>query len=277
MKTTPNEVYLTTGEFARLCKVNKRTLFHYDEIDLLKPVYTNEKGYRYYSHRQLDVFLIIHILKELKMPLKDIRYYLDHRTAEQLIEIADKEMLHIEQEITKLRQIQRVLQETVDFTAKGLSAKHGEICIEEQPEEKLIRSEMLIDDNQHNSYLEWTNRFREFDHFTQSVASSFVGTMMDTRELLSGEQQTAYFFVKTDSIHTDLQTFTKPRGRYAVAFHHGTYDTLDTTYTRLQNFIEQQHLQPGEYVYEEYLIDEVAVTSEEDYVTRITVEVINHG
>ncbi|WP_374043130.1 MerR family DNA-binding transcriptional regulator [uncultured Clostridium sp.] len=29
--------YYSTGEFAELCGVNKKTLFHYDDIDLLKP------------------------------------------------------------------------------------------------------------------------------------------------------------------------------------------------------------------------------------------------
>ncbi len=31
------EGYFTTGEFAKLCKVKKQTLFHYDHIGILKP------------------------------------------------------------------------------------------------------------------------------------------------------------------------------------------------------------------------------------------------
>ena len=38
---------IKTGEFARLCNTNKRTLFHYDEIGLFSPAYTDEKGYRF--------------------------------------------------------------------------------------------------------------------------------------------------------------------------------------------------------------------------------------
>ncbi len=43
--------FMTTGEFAKFCQVTKRVLFYYDELDLLKPAYMNEKGYRYQSKR----------------------------------------------------------------------------------------------------------------------------------------------------------------------------------------------------------------------------------
>ena len=61
---------IKTGEFAALCGTNKRTLFHYDEIGLFSPALTDEKGYRYYSENQCDVFFTITCLKELGMPLK---------------------------------------------------------------------------------------------------------------------------------------------------------------------------------------------------------------
>ena len=44
------ESYLTCGEFAALCEVKKQTLFHYDDIGLLKPEIVNDKGYRFYSY-----------------------------------------------------------------------------------------------------------------------------------------------------------------------------------------------------------------------------------
>ncbi len=46
----------TTGEFADLCGVQKQTLFHYDDIGLLKPEYRCKNNYRYYSIQQLNQF-----------------------------------------------------------------------------------------------------------------------------------------------------------------------------------------------------------------------------
>ena len=73
------EKFLTTGEFAALCDVPKHVLFYYDEIDLFKPAFCDEKGYRYYSYFQYDTFMMINTLKTLKMSLDDIKIYMEKR------------------------------------------------------------------------------------------------------------------------------------------------------------------------------------------------------
>ena len=35
---------IKTGDFAKLCGTNKRTLIHYDEIGIFHPAYTDEKA-----------------------------------------------------------------------------------------------------------------------------------------------------------------------------------------------------------------------------------------
>ena len=42
-----NDPCIKTGDFARLCGTNKRTLIHYDEIGLFSPEIKGENGYRY--------------------------------------------------------------------------------------------------------------------------------------------------------------------------------------------------------------------------------------
>ena len=37
------EKLLTCGTFAKICGVEKHVLFHYDEINLFKPAYANDK------------------------------------------------------------------------------------------------------------------------------------------------------------------------------------------------------------------------------------------
>ena len=65
---------LTTGEFAKICNVKKHTLFHYDDIGLLKPDYYDENGYRFYSYSQLNLFYFILYLYQIK------KYYLQGNT-----------------------------------------------------------------------------------------------------------------------------------------------------------------------------------------------------
>lgn len=36
------KIYMTTGEFARIMRITKETLFHYDEIGLFQPELTRQ-------------------------------------------------------------------------------------------------------------------------------------------------------------------------------------------------------------------------------------------
>lgn len=54
-----------TGEFAKLCGVNKRTLHYYDEQGIFSPDHVGENHYRYYSARQLYPFIMIRLLRQM--------------------------------------------------------------------------------------------------------------------------------------------------------------------------------------------------------------------
>ena len=85
-----NASRLRAADFAHICGTNKRTLHHYDQIGLFAPALRGENGYRYYSQEQYDVFMVIAALKELGMPLLDIKAYLDRRDpAEPLCVVTD--------------------------------------------------------------------------------------------------------------------------------------------------------------------------------------------
>ena len=104
-----NIKYFSTGEFAKLCNVHKKTLFYYDEIGLFKPEKVMPTGYRYYSEYQLETFNIIYTLKDIGMPLKDIKKYMDNRTPENMLDLFQYETKEIEKEINKLRKKQEII------------------------------------------------------------------------------------------------------------------------------------------------------------------------
>ena len=54
---------ISTGTFAKLCGVPKKTLLYYDEIGLFQPDHIAENGYRYYSYRQFEVLSVILALR----------------------------------------------------------------------------------------------------------------------------------------------------------------------------------------------------------------------
>jgi DNA-binding transcriptional MerR regulator len=65
---------VTVGEFSRLTHLTVKTLHHYHEIGLLAPVTIDaSSGYRRYGTDQVDTALLIRRLRELRMPLADVR------------------------------------------------------------------------------------------------------------------------------------------------------------------------------------------------------------
>jgi DNA-binding transcriptional MerR regulator len=75
----------TIGEFARLAGVSVRTLRHYDDIGLLRPVTVDpDTGYRGYSAEQLGRLNRVMALKDLGLSLTQARRLLDGITLGEL-------------------------------------------------------------------------------------------------------------------------------------------------------------------------------------------------
>lgn len=86
---------LSTGEFAKLCQVNKKTLFHYDKIGILKPYAITNQGYRYYALHQLDTMNTIKMFQRLGMSLKDMQHFISSN------DLFFKQQLHQQIEIVQ--------------------------------------------------------------------------------------------------------------------------------------------------------------------------------
>lgn len=67
---------LSSGDIAKICNINKKTLFYYDQINLLKPAIVEANGYRYYTHDQIDLLSKIKALQSVGFSLTEIKQQL---------------------------------------------------------------------------------------------------------------------------------------------------------------------------------------------------------
>ncbi len=92
------------GEFARLGGVSARTLRHYDEIGLLRPATVDPgSGYRGYTAAQLGELNRIMALKELGLPLTQVRRLLEGVTLDELHGMLILRRAQLEHEIAQHR------------------------------------------------------------------------------------------------------------------------------------------------------------------------------
>lgn len=297
-----NDPCIKTGEFAKLCGTNKRTLIHYDEIGLFKPAFTDDRGYRYYSESQFDVFFTINCLSKLGMPLKEIGAFLNHRNPQALKKLLleqREEVLKEEERIRKTRQVIETklslvsLQEQLENlpssditdiyntnnTTEHLSpvfqagSNTGHIFKEHTPEEYMILSDPL-NTNDHEAIIHTICSHIGYCNKHNLNAGHPYGAMLDVTELRQGNLDTyAYFFTKVIDRPEGFPFHTKPAGTYAVAYLKGDYYDSEETYRKLFQWIDENGFRTGQYSYKEAVIDELAAASSEEYLTKISVQI----
>lgn len=99
---------MKTKEFANLCGVEKRTLFHYDQIGLLKPQIVHENGYREYSIEQVQEMDMIKIFQSCGYKLIEIKEIINFDNKSKHIEI-DSAINKLNHKIFELKEMRSFL------------------------------------------------------------------------------------------------------------------------------------------------------------------------
>ena len=124
LKKKDSSLFLTS-EFARLCHTTKDTLFHYDDIGLLKPHLVKENGYRYYSIDQLYLYEIIYELKGIGCSLDEIRQYLNFQSEVTFSDFLSRKEDDLREELIRIHRSMEFMENTRHMMDDAASAEHG--------------------------------------------------------------------------------------------------------------------------------------------------------
>lgn len=263
----------TTGEFAKLCKVTKETLFYYDKIGLLKPESIAENNYRYYSFDQYFIMDMISVLKETGTSLKEIQSYMSKKSPEHYLHLMTQKRQALIEEQKKLERMQRSLESAINATQKGLSSHCQVPYLEEQAEEYFI----LTPATQPYTDTGYLKTITEHLSYCEQHAISIefsVGSVLSYTQLQKGQFSSFAYISSKIPHYTPLDRIhVKPAGTYAVIEHKGFYDTLYESYQLLISFIQLHHLRITGNSYENDLLNYVTTDKESDYVIRVEIPV----
>lgn len=108
----------TVQKLADLACVSVRTLHYYDEIDLLKPSYVHENGYRYYEQKELLRLQQILFFRELEFSLEQITKMMKSPTFNMAKALEDqKKMLEIKKK--RINALIMTINTTIDSMKGG--------------------------------------------------------------------------------------------------------------------------------------------------------------
>lgn len=262
--------YLSTGEFAKLCQVTKHTLFYYDKLKVFSPEHIDEKGYRFYSSTQIEVFEVIHILAKLGLSLKEIRNFLGKKSPSELIKLLNQQKKEIDLKIEELANIKAFIDNKLHVTEKICINKETQVVIESVEEENLILTDVSEFKENHVIYM----LSKHIKNCSDNMVSKPYS--IDAISVKSREKMRYKFFSTKLFNRKNSNSFVKEKGNYVCIYHYkGINESLEKSYKLLIDYIEKDNLKVEEYFYEETILDELSIKNYDEYVIKISVRILS--
>ncbi|WP_068501409.1 MerR family transcriptional regulator [Paenibacillus kribbensis] len=267
------QTHLTSGQFAKVMGISKDTLFHYDRLGILSPEFKAENGYRYYSINQIDVFKVISILKELEMPLKEIKEYLNKRSPHELIALLDHEEAMLNSKIKQLQKMKSIISEKKRITQAATEIISTDMIIEENNDEFLVITEADPYTNDKSIY-DSMIKHEKYLNIYSIDASHTVGWMRDTKRVLANETFNYDYLFTRVSKKSNYSNFKRKKGTYLIAYHTEGYSSVCDTYDRIINYANDKSIELQGFFYEDVLLDDLSVRGYEEYLIKISVQIL---
>ncbi|MCL2153614.1 MAG: MerR family transcriptional regulator [Oscillospiraceae bacterium] len=258
------------SDFAKFSRVTRDTLLHYDRIGLLTPTSRGENNYRYYSGHQLAIVNLIRTLQQLGMTLGEIKELKDQRTPELTYEVLKQQIDRIDKKIRSWVQAKKLLltiQKTINtvqnidedkITVQFLPAEAIVLgCLNDYSNGRALHETLLT------FYKDISKKHPDLD-MNYYVWGTFSKERIKRGDWVGADR---FYFINPEG--SDL----RPAGFYAIGYMRGGYVHGDALYRRLTEYIDKNGLEICGDAYEEYPLNEVCVTEENNYLMRVMIAV----
>jgi DNA-binding transcriptional MerR regulator/effector-binding domain-containing protein len=258
---------VTIGEFSRLCHLSAKTLRYYHDISLLVPAGVDEEtGYRRYAPAQVDDAHLIRRLRDLDMPLAEIRGVLAEPDPAARQDALARHLDRMEAELTRTRDVvaslRRLLGSAPDLRVRHRLAPGSPVL---RVSARLARGDVA----------EWCGRVYPAMYATLgALGTDPAGPAGATysAEFFEGEtgEVVAFVPVASDAVPPGDDRFTTlPAARYAVAVHSGPFADCDLTYGRLGLHVAEHDAALPDPIVELYLVGPDETTDPDQFRTEI--------
>ncbi|WP_342718856.1 MerR family transcriptional regulator [Bacillus paramycoides] len=267
----------TIGEMAKMHNIAESTLRYYDEKGIFHPSTVDpQTNYRYYTIDQFSLLDTIKFLRQLNIPLKEIKKYIDERNPAYALNLLEKQQ---EMMLKKQREIEYALakmEHRIHLIKEATKAKAEQMVIKEIPQRKITAIAVAPNttDDMFEYYIHSLQKnMRQMD---DSLFSGDIGVTVAKKGLMQNEFQ-AYssVFILLDYMPFQVQSSDEIKeGMFACVYHHGPYEETDETYKKLMKYIDQEGYEISGDAIEIALIDWSVTENPEEQVTEIQIPII---
>ena len=243
---------LSIGDFSRMTFLTVKALRHYHEVGLLEPTRTDpSSGYRYYRPEQVAQARLIRRLRDLDLPVDDVRTVLaapDEETRNAVL------VEHLDRMSRQLEQVQ----DTVESLRRMLSggATDFGVSLREEPATLVVAIRGHVDGDSAVSW--WLEAFTELHRLLRTAGLTRTGpdgVDFPTEFFTEGAAELVAFVPveRVPALAGRVEALTRPAARYAVAVHDGPMVDLDGAYSAVGQAVLERALASDGPVVERYL------------------------
>jgi len=259
---------LTVGDFSRMTHLSVKTLRHYHDVGLLEPAEVNPgTGYRYYRHDQVPTAQVIRRLRDLEMPVAEVKAVLaaDDLAARNALIAAHLDRLEAELAATR---------SAVDSLRNLLQNPETTAPIELRTVPASPAVGIRADVHREDLLVWWRGVLGEL-HATvsaQRLRQTGPSGGLYTSELIQQEYGEAVVFIPVEGpvrAIGRIESFEVPAAELAIITHHGALDDIDLTYADLGRYTTRHEISVDGPLHEYYLHDSFDSSDPSQWVTEL--------
>lgn len=262
---------LTTGAFSKLTNTPKHVLFYYDEIGLFKPDIVDDNGYRYYSYEQYYLFTNILFFKKLGMPLEEIKTFLKQRSSSQLKTVLLDQQAAIAQQMSALKKTQDYIKYILDIIQR-VETLSTNTCIQVEKQREYL---LISDHDTELSFFRFVENYADFCRQNQINYTNYV-SIMHHIDLIRSKQKDrfSHYYVTVLAPENHQINYIKEAGTYLCYLYAGKLAGISEAYQKMIIYADENNLALDEYFYEQTLKNEIMTTTEQEFITEISVRIL---
>jgi DNA-binding transcriptional MerR regulator len=231
---------LSIGEFSQITHLSVKTLRRYHEAGLLPPAEVDpDTGYRYYATAQVPTAQVIRRLRELGMPVREVREVLAATDPQARGALIAGHLERLENQLGQTRA-------AVTALRRLLQPASPPIKIELRAAEAITTAAIggTVD---HSELIAWHGAaMTELDQALASLRIRPAGPRggLYDNELFTDDRGNAVVYVPVAGAPATgrVRPFTVPAAELAITVHHGPHDDIDVSYGQLGTYVAEHAL-----------------------------------
>jgi DNA-binding transcriptional MerR regulator/effector-binding domain-containing protein len=259
---------LTVGDFSRATHLSIKTLRHYHQVGLLEPATVNpDTGYQYYSAHQIPTAQVIRRLRDLEMPVADVKAVLAAPDAAARNALIGAHLGRLEAELAQTRA-------AVESLRNLLAPSDGPAAIEHRsvPAAAAAAIGAVIDRTDLLAW--WQGALGELQATVRAHGLHATGPAggVFASELMQQDRGQATVFIPVPGRVRPIGRVTSaviPAAELAIISHHGSLVDADLSYAKLGSYTTTHEISIDGPLREYFLCGAVDTPDEAEWRTDI--------